>query len=417
MSNISINTKHKRALRSIETKRLTDGTTSLDKPFYISQIVSGQHIASIFNDTEPKEKHYINGIETSTPQFNRGDSFTGCFYDEGCDHTYSFLLKDMGYATKLGFDAYIERTVSGICVTQEGIDCTATSIYTIHTVDNVGNLTYSWTCIGGTINGSSTDRSVSISSSGISNVDIELTCVVSDQYTQTTVMYNDVHIHRNSYSEPVINGISIDQIGSCTYDSSLGGSDCTATTVFSVDTTNATSFLWSIDNGVISSGQGTNTISVDINSDKNEYISGICCVSNGHHTISEKFFSVSQHIDTNVPLNVLNIVEAVPGSCEYNTGSTCTATSSYTVKFEGHYTSIVWECIGGTIISGQGTESVQISTDSNVDTSFDLRITMSNTVDTSIMTRTFVHTRTENQYIFDRHITYDTNNIAQEFIA
>ena len=96
MSSIEyITVKEMRARRSVETKRLSSGTTSIDKPFYVSRDDSGTHRASIYNDTQPKERHYVDGIETDVVQFSRGEEFSDCFYDEGCDHTASYVQYDI----------------------------------------------------------------------------------------------------------------------------------------------------------------------------------------------------------------------------------------------------------------------------------------------------------------------------------
>ena len=86
-----ISDKECRARRSIGTRRLSEGVTSLDKPFYISK--DGR--SSIYNDTEPKERHFTGMEEVDTIHFVRGESFSGCFYDEGCDHSRSFVEYDI----------------------------------------------------------------------------------------------------------------------------------------------------------------------------------------------------------------------------------------------------------------------------------------------------------------------------------
>ena len=87
--------KHTRAKRSIGTFRAENGVTSVDKPFYISNTVGNEHRASIYNDTAPKERHYTDGVEVATVHFTRGQSFTDCFYDEGCDHSAGYVKYDI----------------------------------------------------------------------------------------------------------------------------------------------------------------------------------------------------------------------------------------------------------------------------------------------------------------------------------
>jgi len=83
-----VSVQHTRARRSTETLRATEGTTSLDKPFYWSK----GGLSAIYNDTSPKERFYTNGVEVDTRHIERGDSFSDSYYDEGVDHSRSFML-------------------------------------------------------------------------------------------------------------------------------------------------------------------------------------------------------------------------------------------------------------------------------------------------------------------------------------
>jgi len=85
-----LSVKHTRARRSTETLRATEGTTSLDKPFYWSK----GGLSAIYNDTAPKERFYTDKVEVDTRHIERGQSFVDSFYDEGCDHTRSYMLLD-----------------------------------------------------------------------------------------------------------------------------------------------------------------------------------------------------------------------------------------------------------------------------------------------------------------------------------
>lgn len=64
---------------------------------------------------------------------------------------------------------------------------------------------------------------------------------------------------------------------------------------------------------------------------------------------------------------ITGITEDVDGTCAYNGGQTCVAQSTYSavVVNGGTYVDYVWTLTGATIVSGQGTSTIVLSTDSD----------------------------------------------------
>ena len=417
-SSKDLSIKNTRARRSTCDKRLTTGRTSLDKPFYISNVVGGKHRASIYNDTEPKVRHFVDGVETSTTQFDRGEDFIDCFYDEGYDHYTDFVYNDMGYVDRLGFDADIEKLQHGSCTTIAPSTCTATSKYTVRVKDAVGNLTYEWIAIDAVIVGANNQREVTVTSNTMDKHNrFVVECAVSDTYTTTICRFEDHHDRVVKVVLPFIDNMNVESIGYCEYDSGFDEHDCTTTSVFTVSASNADSYFWLVDNGSIISGQGTTRIVVETVSGHNELITATCYAKNAYGSAVESISTIAQHKDLNVPLRVLNIVELTHGSCSYSEGSTCIASGTYGLQFEGKDDTIVWVCDGGIITSGQGTGIVVIETEGNSDTEFTLAVYVSNSNESDSMSKKFTHSRELQAAIFDRHVVYDSSNIAQEFIA
>ena len=93
---------------------------------------------------------------------------------------------------------------------------------------------------------------------------------------------------------------------------------------------------------------------------------------------------------------IKSITETVEGSCEYSAGSTCVATSTIvatTVNPAGAET-FTWSIIKGTITSGQGTKTVTVESDADIDVSIYLTCEASDTVDTISRSLSFVQEHT-----------------------
>lgn len=396
-----ISEKQDRARRSTETFRAVTSTTSMDKPFYWSKIDSGVHKAAIYNDTgsygdtDDKVRFFTDGVEVATVHINRGESFTDCFYDEGCDHSYGYVLRDIGYVAKLGFNASLTQLYIGRCSSLNGADCVATSSYKVSTDGNgVGDLSYTWTVIGGTISSGNGTDTIVVVTTGSEDVNLYIKVDVADDYTITTVDMNAVHSRSTKYDEVVINGLVELSPGSCDH---FFEDTCSATSSYYVDAGNVDSYYWTVDGAVIDSGQGTNTIVVKSIDNVSTVVNVKCTCMNIDGSSRETVDGIYIHrrTDVYVPIANIGIVELVAGSCSYQTGSTCTANGQYQMTIDGTPTSVEWVVTGGNLVSGQDTDTVIVSTDSDSNDTVILTVEAKDANNTLIANETFIHTRTE----------------------
>ena len=87
--------EHKWANRSIPITR--DGTViPMDRPSYISYMNGSDFHAAIFNNSIPYTSYYINKEEVTSSFINRGDKIPNTIitYEDGCEHTWDFMMKD-----------------------------------------------------------------------------------------------------------------------------------------------------------------------------------------------------------------------------------------------------------------------------------------------------------------------------------
>ena len=85
--------EHEWGSRSVPTSR-TPITVPLRKPCYLGVFNGTDYYVAIFNNSLPYERFYLNGKPT-TKFINKGDAITShCTYEEGCEHTTDFMLKD-----------------------------------------------------------------------------------------------------------------------------------------------------------------------------------------------------------------------------------------------------------------------------------------------------------------------------------
>ena len=93
-------------------------------------------------------------------------------------------------------------------------------------------------------------------------------------------------------------------------------------------------------------------------------------------------------------ISIASINETSTGSCEYEEGLECNAQSEYTVLQDGGVY-FNWTITGGTLISGQGTDTVIIETSGSADLVFDVKCDVSNDLNSDTITQQFTHTRIE----------------------
>ena len=99
--------EHEWGSRSIPTSRKPI-IIPLRKPCYLGVSSGNDYRVAIFNNSIPYTRFYLNG-EPTTRFISRGDVVPGyCTYEEGCEHTWDFMLKDtekhIVYAMTCGVD-------------------------------------------------------------------------------------------------------------------------------------------------------------------------------------------------------------------------------------------------------------------------------------------------------------------------
>ncbi len=158
------------------------------KPSYYSIMDGNDHRAVLFNCDNTL--YYKNGIPDDEEFITLGESFTNCrIYEEGITHSYDYVLWDMGYTNYLGFTIGLTETRYISCNSPTGLECPARGTYTatINYDNYVGDLTYTWTAVGGSVvSGQGTDTAV-IETLSANDKDVVVKVVISDYYTQSEV--------------------------------------------------------------------------------------------------------------------------------------------------------------------------------------------------------------------------------------
>jgi len=97
------------------------------------------------------------------------------------------------------------------------------------------------------------------------------------------------------------------------------------------------------------------------------------------------------------PVSISSINETVAGSCSFDNGSTCQAASTYTASIQNSNGAIsyAWTVTGGTIVSGQDTSSIAVTSDSNMSTNINVSLEVTDSKNTASLASDFTHSRTE----------------------
>ena len=127
---------------------------------------------------------------------------------------------------------------------------------------------------------------------------------------------------------------------------------------------------------------------------------------------------------TYIELDILNISENIAGSCDYESGNECEATSEYSVNYENGYGTLIynWEVENATLVSGQGTDTITVSTTSDTDVNFNISVSITDNFVTKNETNSFTHLHSETlpppsyefveelNVIDNYYYVYDSNN-------
>ncbi len=223
---------------------------------------------------------------------------------------------------------------------------------------------------------------------------------------------------------PQIPGADISQSEPASCDYLTGSSGCETISTYTFEADNAQDkfiFEWSVDsaNAEIISDPKMNFVRVQTNESTIDQTFNLTCTvidSMVAQSIVTKSFT---HTRVGYPVIVINnILEDTAGSCEYDIGGTCVATSIHTVDVNSADV-YAWTISGNaTIISGAETATVTVQSTNNSNVSFTLECTCSNLLSIDSMSKVFTHARTENPgEEFSSTVVYDNTNIATEFIA
>ncbi len=199
--NVKISKRHYYGQRSVPVSR-DAAVIPTDRPSYYSKIIGGKHYGAIFNGPT-RNTFYINGVET-TSFIGEGDGITDYkTFESGCEHTYDFLLLDMGYLNTLGPTARIKGK-SGYCVSLGNIPCIVTTEAKITTANTSGPVRYLWDISNGTIESGTGTDTIAFKSADVDTRKILIRCTVIDAYTSTVFEMYIMHKREQLVSKALV---------------------------------------------------------------------------------------------------------------------------------------------------------------------------------------------------------------------
>lgn len=293
--------------------------------------------------------------------------------------------------------------------------CEASSSYKV-TAINVD--TYEWIVTGeATITDGQGTDTITVKSNTDHDVSFTVECICSNLLDTASISGSYIHDRTEIVVAPIIINDIIEKVaGTCEYE--YQGS-CVATGTYDADILYASSYLWEIVSGsaTIVSGQGTTEVVVETSGNSNQQFDLKITGSNTQYpsqSLTETF--IHTHQEQYYPdVVITSLTETSSGSCGYDSGDTCVAQSTYNIVQTGGEV-YNWEITGATLISGQNTDTIVVETTGDTDIVFNVKCTVSNDKNSSSINNDFTHTRTANE-VLSQSVTYDSSNIAQEFIA
>lgn len=403
--------KHEVAARTLPKISIVGGAgvVSSSVACYISKYVGSDHYAALFNYTIEKDRFFLNGIPT-TAWIAKGDSFTDCkLYEESVEHSLSFVYDDMEF---YGIDMLIREVDTGWCESFDQAFCNATS--KIKSFGTVG--TYLWTVEGATLSlGQGTDE-ITVDTTGTENTEYTVTLTTTLMGHTETITRVYQHNRKQTWTPIVINSLTETVGGYCDFTSP---GSCATTSTHVVDYSGAVEKIsWVIPSwATVVSGRTTDTLV--ILSDGTDSLAGLVKVNLSGYGYLESAEQTVLHtrLDLYIPMQITELTEEVVGACDFFGVNTCVAESTHKVAYLGIPTEIIWVVTGATIVSGQGTDTLVVSTDGQADSSFTLDCQIIDLLTSDNVTGNYSHIRTEIFEEFDQVLLYNNTNIATEFIA
>ena len=288
----------------------------------------------------------------------------------------------------------INEKIVGSCVIGTGdTKCITTSRYGMTTGPiDYDKATVLWVVVGnGTIIGQNNEVEVVVQTDSSINEGFTLEVAINDTHTSDTKSQAFTHTRAK---EIVIASLTESTSGSCSWETNK---TCVSTSEYTISATNADTYVWEVTGATIASGQGTNTITVTTTSNVSDAFNVKCTASNSvdSKSINNNFTHTRVEIPVH-PIVIASIIEVTTGSCSWLTDNlTCVATSKHTVASTNGKT-ITWSVPNGvTIVSGQGTATVEVSTSGSSNSIFNLTCTVSNEQYSESMIKQVTHARVE----------------------
>ncbi|TAH28937.1 MAG: PKD domain-containing protein [Cytophagales bacterium] len=259
--------------------------------------------------------------------------WTGAIFFNPASNGYPGLpCPDYGFA----ISTYVFRTpapvITGLSAVCDG------QLSVTYSVPSVPNNTYIWNVTGGAISGSNSGNSIVVNwgSAGTGTVSVSQTANYTTPVSTSCSRSASTNVTINPLPNPVI-----------VADVSASSCENTTGNIYSVTNTIGNTYLWSISGGIITSGQGTNSIQVTWGSAGAGVINVIETITatncNRSNTLLRTILPKPNPIIPNVNTSV----------CAGQNGVT------YTMPANGSTYS--WTVVGGTIASGGTTNVVTIN--------------------------------------------------------
>ena len=309
----------------------------------------------------------------------------------------------------------LTEITSGSCNFETNHECIATSTYIIN-AEYVNK--YKWIIQGNAIiTAGHGTHAIEVQSDGIEDETFTVTCTCTGESDTDSISEVFTHDRTEIVVSPiVISSIDENITGSCIYPYE---DVCIANSTHKViHTGGASSYVWTIaGDASILSGQETDEVIVQSSGVADTNFTLDVDVSNSQYNDSGSANFTHTRTEQIYPQIVINsLTETVSGFCIYPEDGTCIAKSTYVIDATG-YDTLLWEITGDIAIeSGQGTTSIIVASTGSLNTAFNIKCTASNDKYTENISEDFIHTREEEILeVFEKHVTYDENNIAEEF--
>ena len=337
----------------------------------------------------------------------------------------------------------IDETSAGSCEYPDGGTCTTQSSYEMQYNGGDGSETFLWEVTGAIIVGDATLQTVTVETTGDTNMSFDLTCTITFDGNTYPTTQTFTHTRSEELDPMVTYWLMNDFTGDAIQDASGNDNDGVLSGTYTTNPADQT-----ID--ITGDGEALSNVALDAGSEWVIYKAYNVDASVGTFTAtaihnkgdgtadiyeadeSGTFtlqynapytppanFHLIEDLEIPVadqPISLDDITEDTVGSCEYPAGGDCTASSvhSAVISNETGTVSYTWSVDTGIITDGQGTATVTVETTGNSDTTFNLSCEVSDDNSTDTLSESFTHTRTEASapVVETVYINFDFSNNA-----